>query len=200
MILCGNKCDLTEQRAVSEVEARDLAEKYGYVCLHPSAQKPLPRVFVKKAVATLFAKVCAGKCHAKSVLLQKPIFVNICKISCWTHLSLQCKCYIWKCVLLMPILRAQYFWVMPTDTSATDGSDPHLWIFVLLQNPILWDKCCKRAECQPGCRCPARSYHEEDGTMCWQVLDPRWDCPCQWSCKLRHGGRTREEQMCLLKW
>lgn len=31
IILCGNKCDLTDQRAVSEDEARELAEKYGYV-------------------------------------------------------------------------------------------------------------------------------------------------------------------------
>lgn len=31
VILCGNKCDLTDQRAVSEDEARELAEKYGYV-------------------------------------------------------------------------------------------------------------------------------------------------------------------------
>ncbi len=31
VILCGNKCDLSEQRAVSEEEARELAEKYGYV-------------------------------------------------------------------------------------------------------------------------------------------------------------------------
>lgn len=74
------------------------------------------------------------------------------------------------------------------------------WIFLLVQNPILWDKCCKRAECQPGCGCPTGSYHEEDGTMCWQVLDPRWDRPHQWSCQLRHGRRTREEQMCVLKW
>lgn len=69
-----------------------------------------------------------------------------------------------------------------------------------MQNPVLWDECCKRAECQPGCGCPTGSYHEEDGTMCWQVLDPRWDCPHQWSCQLRHGRRTREEQMCVLKW
>lgn len=82
MILCGNKCDLTDQRAVSEDEARDLAEKYGYVCLRPSAEEPLPPVFVKKAVAALFDEVCVGKFHAKSVLLEKQIFVNICKISC----------------------------------------------------------------------------------------------------------------------
>lgn len=81
VILCGNKCDLTDQRAVSEDEARDLAEKYGYVCLRPSAEEPLPPVFVKKAVAALFDEVCAGKCHAKSFLLEKQIFVNICKIS-----------------------------------------------------------------------------------------------------------------------
>lgn len=31
VILCGNKCDLTDQRAVSEEEASELAEKYGYV-------------------------------------------------------------------------------------------------------------------------------------------------------------------------
>ncbi len=31
VILCGNKCDLSDQRAVSEEEARELAEKYGYV-------------------------------------------------------------------------------------------------------------------------------------------------------------------------
>lgn len=32
VVLCGNKCDLADQRAVSEKEARELAEKYGYVC------------------------------------------------------------------------------------------------------------------------------------------------------------------------
>lgn len=96
---------------------------------------------------------------------------------------------------------------MDTVTSVTGSSDPRLWvydalqwIFLLVQNPILWDKCCKRAECQPGCGCPTGSYHEEDGTMCRQVLDPRWDRPHQWSCQLRHGRRTREEQMCVLKW
>lgn len=31
IVLCGNKCDLTEQRAVREEQARELAEKYGYV-------------------------------------------------------------------------------------------------------------------------------------------------------------------------
>ena len=31
VVLCGNKCDLSDQRAVSEEEARELAEKYGYV-------------------------------------------------------------------------------------------------------------------------------------------------------------------------
>lgn len=33
IVLCGNKCDLQEQRAVREDEARELAEKYGYVSL-----------------------------------------------------------------------------------------------------------------------------------------------------------------------
>ena len=33
IVLCGNKCDLSEQRAVKEEEARDLADKYGYVAL-----------------------------------------------------------------------------------------------------------------------------------------------------------------------
>lgn len=50
--------------------------------LHPSVQEPLPQVFVKKAVAALFAKVCAGICCAKLVLLEKQIFVYMCKISC----------------------------------------------------------------------------------------------------------------------
>lgn len=58
VILCGNKCDLVDQRAVSEEEARDLAEKYGYVWTHLT--EPLPQLFVKKAVAALFAKVCTG--------------------------------------------------------------------------------------------------------------------------------------------
>lgn len=31
IVLCGNKCDLSDQRAVSEEEARELADKYGYV-------------------------------------------------------------------------------------------------------------------------------------------------------------------------
>lgn len=33
IVLCGNKCDLQEQRAVREDEARELADKYGYVSL-----------------------------------------------------------------------------------------------------------------------------------------------------------------------
>ncbi|XP_075905803.1 ras-related protein Rab-27A-like isoform X1 [Nelusetta ayraudi] len=37
VILCGNKCDLTDQRAVSEDEARDLAEKYGIPYFETSA-------------------------------------------------------------------------------------------------------------------------------------------------------------------
>lgn len=41
VILCGNKCDLTDQRAVSEDEARDLAEKYGYVCVFVHPQRSL---------------------------------------------------------------------------------------------------------------------------------------------------------------
>lgn len=30
IVLCGNKCDLDDQRAVKEEEARELADKYGY--------------------------------------------------------------------------------------------------------------------------------------------------------------------------
>ncbi|TKS70125.1 Ras-related protein [Collichthys lucidus] len=37
VILCGNKCDLAEQRAVSEEEARELAEKYGIPYFETSA-------------------------------------------------------------------------------------------------------------------------------------------------------------------
>lgn len=37
VILCGNKCDLTDQRAVSEDEARELAEKYGIPYFETSA-------------------------------------------------------------------------------------------------------------------------------------------------------------------
>lgn len=158
------------------------------VCLYPPAQEPLPGVFVKKAVAALFAKVCAGKCHAKSVLLEKQIFVNICKISCWTHLCLQHKRYVGDKF-------CQCFWSVRTDAHW----EPRLWIFLWLQNPILWDECCKRAERQPGGGRPTGSDHEEDGTMRWQVVDPGWDCAHQWSCQLRHDRRTREEQMCLLK-
>lgn len=57
MVLCGNKCDLSDQRAVSQEEARELAEKYGCVCLvsDPSVHKPLPQKFAKKAVAAVFA-------------------------------------------------------------------------------------------------------------------------------------------------
>lgn len=33
IVLCGNKCDLSDQRMISENQARELAEKYGYVCL-----------------------------------------------------------------------------------------------------------------------------------------------------------------------
>lgn len=42
VILCGNKCDLSDQRAVREEEARELAEKYGYVLvLIHSGREPL---------------------------------------------------------------------------------------------------------------------------------------------------------------
>lgn len=37
IILCGNKCDLADQRAVSEDEARELAEKYGVPYFETSA-------------------------------------------------------------------------------------------------------------------------------------------------------------------
>ena len=39
IVLCGNKCDLDDQRAVREEEAQELAEKYGYV--RSSASLPL---------------------------------------------------------------------------------------------------------------------------------------------------------------
>ncbi|XP_040053230.1 ras-related protein Rab-27A [Gasterosteus aculeatus] len=37
VILCGNKCDLSDQRAVREEEARELAEKYGVPYFETSA-------------------------------------------------------------------------------------------------------------------------------------------------------------------
>ncbi|XP_053274551.1 ras-related protein Rab-27A [Pleuronectes platessa] len=37
IVLCGNKCDLTDQRAVREDEARELAEKYGIPYFETSA-------------------------------------------------------------------------------------------------------------------------------------------------------------------
>lgn len=37
IVLCGNKCDLGDQRAVSEAEARELAEKYGISYFETSA-------------------------------------------------------------------------------------------------------------------------------------------------------------------
>ncbi|XP_056269103.1 ras-related protein Rab-27A [Pseudoliparis swirei] len=37
VVLCGNKCDLTDQRAVSEEEARELAETYGIPYFETSA-------------------------------------------------------------------------------------------------------------------------------------------------------------------
>ncbi|XP_061131756.1 ras-related protein Rab-27A [Syngnathus typhle] len=37
VILCGNKCDLADQRAVNEEEARELAEKYGIPYFETSA-------------------------------------------------------------------------------------------------------------------------------------------------------------------
>lgn len=43
---------------MSEEAARDLAEKYGYVWARLA--EPLPPLFVKKAVAALFAEVCMG--------------------------------------------------------------------------------------------------------------------------------------------
>lgn len=55
------------------------------VCLpacDPSVHEPLPQTFAKEAVAALFAKVHAGQCWTKLVLLEKQIFVHTCKISC----------------------------------------------------------------------------------------------------------------------
>uniref|UniRef100_A0A3Q2TLC1 small monomeric GTPase n=1 Tax=Fundulus heteroclitus TaxID=8078 RepID=A0A3Q2TLC1_FUNHE len=37
VVLCGNKCDLSDQRAVSQDEARQLAEKYGITYFETSA-------------------------------------------------------------------------------------------------------------------------------------------------------------------
>ncbi|XP_054469498.1 ras-related protein Rab-27A isoform X1 [Anoplopoma fimbria] len=37
VVLCGNKCDLSDQRAVSEEEARELADKYGIPYFETSA-------------------------------------------------------------------------------------------------------------------------------------------------------------------
>uniref|UniRef100_A0A3P9HA27 small monomeric GTPase n=1 Tax=Oryzias latipes TaxID=8090 RepID=A0A3P9HA27_ORYLA len=37
VVLCGNKCDLMDQRAISEDEARELAEKYGIPYFETSA-------------------------------------------------------------------------------------------------------------------------------------------------------------------
>lgn len=48
----------------------------------PSVHEPLPQTFAKEAVAALFAKVRAGQCWTKLVLLEKQIFVHTCKISC----------------------------------------------------------------------------------------------------------------------
>lgn len=42
-----------------------------------------------------------------------------------------------------------------------------LFSFLFMQNPLLWDKCSKWAECQPCCGCPAGPNNEEDGTLCW---------------------------------
>lgn len=33
IVLCGNKCDLEHQRAVTDDKAKELAEKYGFVQL-----------------------------------------------------------------------------------------------------------------------------------------------------------------------
>ena len=50
-----------------------------WVCLSfdPSVHEPLPQVFVKKAVAALFAKLEAGKCQANSVYLESK-YLCIC--------------------------------------------------------------------------------------------------------------------------
>ncbi|XP_030581888.1 ras-related protein Rab-27A isoform X2 [Archocentrus centrarchus] len=37
IVLCGNKCDLSDQRAISEDQARELAEKYGVPYFETSA-------------------------------------------------------------------------------------------------------------------------------------------------------------------
>lgn len=210
VILCGNKCDLTDQRAVSEDEARDLAEKYGYVCLRPSAEEPLPPVFVKKAVAAF----CLTKSVRENFMLNQS---SLKSKYLWTSAKYPAgHTFPFDTNVTSEICLVKHFqdyqlkntpnvfesWILSllSLAAATLVCDALQWIFLLVQDPILWDKCCKRAECQPGCGCPAGSYHEEDGTMCWQVLDPRWDRPHQWSCQLRHGRRTREEQMCVLKW
>lgn len=83
VILCGNKCDLTEQRTVSEEEARNLAENYGYVHV-------LIHLYMSLSLKCLSRRQCLH-CLPESVqenvrlilvLLEKQIFVHMCKISC----------------------------------------------------------------------------------------------------------------------
>lgn len=86
VVLCGNKCDLSDQRAVTQGQARELAEKYGYVCLvsDPYVHKPLIQKFIKKAVAALLTQLCSADWATQLVLLVKQIFAYMCKIS-WSH-------------------------------------------------------------------------------------------------------------------
>jgi len=85
VVLCGNKCDLADQRAISEDEARELAEKYGYVrlclshlCINFSLKHLSRRPWLQ----------CLPSYGQETVRLhrsssEKQIFVYMCKISCF---------------------------------------------------------------------------------------------------------------------
>lgn len=82
IILCGNKCDLSDQRAVSEEEARELAKKYGYVSV-------LIRLYMNLSLTRLSRRQWLH-CLLKSVQANAPLnwsslkskYLCMCKISC----------------------------------------------------------------------------------------------------------------------
>uniref|UniRef100_A0A3B3I3H4 small monomeric GTPase n=1 Tax=Oryzias latipes TaxID=8090 RepID=A0A3B3I3H4_ORYLA len=76
VVLCGNKCDLMDQRAISEDEARELAEKYGYLSL--DLIRSHLNLSLKRLSRGLWRCVCLTlNSKTKFVLLQKQIFADV---------------------------------------------------------------------------------------------------------------------------
>ncbi|KAM7424078.1 hypothetical protein PAMA_000435 [Pampus argenteus] len=74
IILCGNKCDLADQRAVREEEARELAEKYGYVSV-------LNHLYMNLSLKHLSRRQwlhCLPKTMQETDEIEPPSKANIC--------------------------------------------------------------------------------------------------------------------------